>query len=66
MEAEHAAEDNSKSGRADADPPEPSWNRWRILETGLQLASLYFAYKNDEAATFAVTAIIQITQLFRR
>jgi len=56
MDADRAtAEDSNAPERARPEEPEdPSGNLWKLLEGGLRVAALYFAYKHNEAATLAV------------
>lgn len=39
---------------------------WKVLEGGLRVATLYFAYKGNEAATAVVAGLEQLVQVFRR
>jgi hypothetical protein len=68
MNADRAvAEDSSAPERARSEVPErPYGYLWKILEGGLRVAALYFAYKNDEAATAVVAGLEQLVQVFRR
>jgi hypothetical protein len=61
-----AGDDNRRrpnpSRSDEPEPPEP----WRFVELGLQIAGLYFTYKHQEAATFMVTAFLEIIRSMRR
>ena len=60
-----AGDDNRRpipSRSEEPEPPEP----WRFVELGLQIAGLYFTYKQQEAATFMVTALLETIRSMRR
>jgi hypothetical protein len=66
MSADDAEADNDREPAGSrSTAPEPQ-DPLRFAEIGLQILGLYFSYKNDEAATFAVTALIEIIRLVRR
>ncbi|MCW2138855.1 hypothetical protein [Actinoplanes cyaneus] len=49
-----------------ADRRDPTDDLWRITEGGLQLAALYFAYKQNEGAQHAAEALVLLMHLVRR
>jgi hypothetical protein len=62
-----AAVKRDDAGGDDDQRPDPSRSdRLKFVEVGLQITALYLAYRKDEAATIAVTALIEIIRLMRR
>jgi hypothetical protein len=60
-----AGDDNRRPDPSRSDEPEPP-EPWRFVELGLQIAGLYFAYRQQEAATFVVTALLETIRSMRR
>jgi hypothetical protein len=65
MKSEDAAGDEKRPDGSGSDERE-SQEPLRLLEIGLRVATLYSAYRHDEAATMTATALIEIIRLMRR
>ena len=60
-----AGDDDRRPDRSGSDQPKLR-AFLRFAEIGLQITTVYFTYRNDEAATITVTALIEIIRLMRR